>query len=83
MAKLQDPGGDRSTWMGFSPGGTQLVVAAQYARAVHVWDLRLIRARLKTMGLDWGWPEFARATEPDPSSQSFPKCPLKIEVNSD
>jgi serine/threonine protein kinase/WD40 repeat protein len=82
VAKLQDPGGDRSTWMGFSPGGTQLVVAAQYARAVHVWDLRLIRVRLKTIGLDWDWPEFAAATEADPSRQPDPKRPLRIEVIS-
>jgi hypothetical protein len=58
VAKLEDPHGDRATWQGFSPDGSQLAVAAGYASAVHVWDLRAIRARLKRMNLDWDWPEF-------------------------
>jgi tetratricopeptide (TPR) repeat protein len=58
LAKLEDPHGDRTGWMGFTPDGTQLVVAAPYARAIHVWDLRAIRQRLKAMSLDWDWPEF-------------------------
>jgi serine/threonine protein kinase/WD40 repeat protein/tetratricopeptide (TPR) repeat protein len=68
VARLEDPYGDRAGWMGFTRDGTQLVVTAPYARAVHVWDLRAIRVRLKGMGLDWDWPEFspaARADEPD------------------
>jgi hypothetical protein len=70
VAKLEDPHGDRAGWMGFTPDGTQLVVAAHYAKAIHVWNLRAIRQRLKVMGLDWDWPEFppvdrqAQATEP-------------------
>ena len=52
VAKLTDPSGDRATWLSFTPDGTQLVTAAAYSRAMHVWDLRRIRARLKTMGLD-------------------------------
>jgi hypothetical protein len=58
VAKLEDPHGDLSTWMGFTPDGTQLVVVARYAGAIHRWDLRAIRERLKTMNLDWDWPEF-------------------------
>ena len=58
VAKLEDPHGDRAQWMGFSPDGTQLVVSARFAKAIHVWDLRAIRTRLKQMGLDWEWPEF-------------------------
>ena len=58
VAKLEDPYGDLSTWMQFTPDGTQLIVAARYAGAIHRWDLRAIRARLKTMNLDWDWPEF-------------------------
>jgi WD40 repeat protein len=59
VAKLEDPHGDLSTWMSFTPDGTQLLVAARYAGAIHRWDLRAIRERLKTMGLDWDWPVFA------------------------
>ena len=44
--------------MGFTPDGTQLVVSARFAKAIHVWDLRAIRTRLKKMDLDWDWPEF-------------------------
>jgi WD40 repeat protein len=52
VARLEDPHGDRATWQGFTPDGTQLVVVAQYARAIHIWDLRAIRMRLKDMNLD-------------------------------
>ncbi|HYV34181.1 MAG TPA: hypothetical protein VE988_00670, partial [Gemmataceae bacterium] len=58
VAKLEDPHGDRAGWIDFTPDGTQLVVAATYAMAIHVWDLRAIRERLKVIGLDWNWPEF-------------------------
>jgi serine/threonine protein kinase/WD40 repeat protein len=58
VAKLEDPHGDRATWQSFTPDGTQLVVVAKYSRAMHVWDLRAIRTRLKAMNLDWNWPEF-------------------------
>jgi WD40 repeat protein/tRNA A-37 threonylcarbamoyl transferase component Bud32/Tfp pilus assembly protein PilF len=61
VATLEDPLGDRATWLGFSPDGTQLAVTAAYNRCVHVWDLRLIRQRLKEMRLDWEWPEFPPA----------------------
>ena len=67
VAKLEDPHGDRAGWMGFTPDGTQLVVTAPYAKAIHVWDLRAIRQRLKAMGLDWDWPEFPPA---DPGSKA-------------
>lgn len=36
--------------------------------AIHIWDLRAIRARLKEMNLDWDWPEFAPAN-PIPGSE--------------
>jgi hypothetical protein len=58
VAKLEDPHGDRATWQGFTTDGTQLVVVAKYAGAIHIWDLRAIRRRLKDMNLDWDWPEF-------------------------
>jgi hypothetical protein len=63
VAALEDPCGDRATWQGFTPDGTRLVVVAKYASAIHVWDLRAIRARLKEMNLDWDWPEFSPAPD--------------------
>ena len=64
IAKLEDPFADRATWIGFTPAGTELVVACRFAHLIHVWDLQAIRAGLKPMGLDWDWPEF-------PSSESL------------
>jgi eukaryotic-like serine/threonine-protein kinase len=61
VAKLEDPYGDRATWQDFTPDGTQLVVVSKFASAIHIWDLRIIRARLKEMNLDWDWPEFPQA----------------------
>jgi len=80
VAKLEDPHGDVSTWMSFTPDGTQLVVAARYAGAIHRWDLRAIRARLKTMNLDWDWPEYAAP----PGGTSFSKNhrPLRVQIVS-
>ncbi len=75
VAKLEDPHGDRAGWMGFTPDGTRLVVAAPYAKAIHVWDLRAIRQRLKVMGLDWDWPEF-----PPVDRQAQPAELAKIKV---
>jgi serine/threonine protein kinase/WD40 repeat protein len=61
VARLTDPDGDRATWQAFTPDGTRLVVLAGYSSAVHIWDLRAIRRRLKQMNLDWDWPEAATA----------------------
>jgi hypothetical protein len=65
--------------MSFTPDGTQLVVAARYAGAIHRWDLRAIRARLKTMNLDWDWPEFSA---PLPVETSLLKNgrPLRVQI---
>jgi len=78
LAKFEDPQGDHSTWMSFTPDGTQLIVAARYASAIHRWDLRAIRARLKSMNLDWDWPEFPALS----SERSFNKKrpPLRMQV---
>jgi serine/threonine protein kinase/WD40 repeat protein len=58
VAKLEDPFHDRATWLAFTPSGTQLVVVAGYDSAIHLWDLRTIRDRLKAIDLDWSWPDF-------------------------
>jgi WD40 repeat protein len=78
VAKLEDPHGDLSTWMQFTPDGTQLIVAARYAGAIHRWDLRAIRARLKTMNLDWDWPEFSAPLAETSPSRSL--RPVRVQV---
>jgi WD40 repeat protein/tRNA A-37 threonylcarbamoyl transferase component Bud32 len=74
VARLEDPWGDRPTWHGFTPDGTRLVVVSNYASAVHVWDLRAIRTRLKDMNLDWDWPAFP------PAPAGTAPAPLTVEV---
>jgi hypothetical protein len=75
VARLEDPHGDRATWQGFTPDGSQLVVVAGYSTAIHIWDLRAIRARLKEMNLDWDWPEFPQA------NRQAPDRPVMIELD--
>ncbi|HEV3164681.1 MAG TPA: protein kinase [Isosphaeraceae bacterium] len=77
VAKLEDPYGDRATWQGFTPDDTRLVVVAGYSGAIHIWDLRAIRTRLKEMNLDWDWPEFPPASNEDTATG-----PETIEVLS-
>ena len=49
-----------------------------YARAIHVWDLRAIRTRLKEMNLDWDWPEY-----PPPQAGDTTGAPLTIQIALD
>jgi len=53
FATLEDPHRHQPCWMAFTPDGTRLVMAAQSAPVIHVWDLRLLRSRLNELGLDW------------------------------
>lgn len=77
VAKLEDPHGDVSTWMSFTPDGTQLVVVARYAGAIHRWDLRAIRERLKAMNLDWEWPAFPASKQSQTENRSRP---VRVEI---
>jgi WD40 repeat protein len=58
--------------LSFSPDGAYLVAGSQ-SRRLHAWDLRLIRKRLATMGLDWDLPRYGPAAQP-----AAP--PLRVEV---
>ena len=80
VAQLQDPFADRSFWLTFGADGTKLIAISSWASAVHVWDLRAIRARLKPMGLDWDWPEFAPPHPTQDSHLSAARHHLKIRV---
>jgi serine/threonine protein kinase/WD40 repeat protein len=73
LAKLEDPYGDRSTALAFSPDGAQLVVLATYAAVIHTWDLRAIGVRLKQLGLDWELPAYPQSIQPN-------SRPLRVEV---
>jgi WD40 repeat protein len=55
-ATLQAPTLDNVSWLRFSPDGSQLVALTGKPGRVQVWDLRLIRAELAALGLDWPLP---------------------------
>jgi tetratricopeptide (TPR) repeat protein len=57
----------------FSPDGSQLVVPHWRDRVFCKWDLRAIRRRLSSMGLDWDAPPLP---EPEPA----PTMVLDVEV---
>ena len=79
VAQLEDLFGDRSNMISFTHDGTRLVVLSTYASAIHVWDLHAIRARLKTMNLDWDWPEYPAMTPAGPASFRNQR-PLQVQV---
>src|SRR5262249_8973283 len=83
VAKLEDPYDDRACWMSFTPDGTQLVVNAPYDRAIHLWDLRAIRHRLKDTNLDWDGPEFPPAAGADEPGRRFAEPALRVQVMKD
>jgi tetratricopeptide (TPR) repeat protein len=75
LARLEDPNHDRPGWMGFTPDGTRLVTIANYSKAIHVWDLRGIRARLAEIDLDIG-----RESYPLPN-ETAAVGPLHVQVD--
>jgi WD40 repeat protein len=64
LANLEPPDPD---WaipqrLRFSADGSMLIVSTDELRMIHVWDLRLIGARLAELGLPWDLPRFRRAS---------------------
>ncbi len=73
LATLEAPDVQHSiATLSFTPDGS-LLIAASRTRMVHVWDLRLVRQRLATMGLDWDLPPYA------PADASV-ATPLRVDV---
>jgi WD40 repeat protein/tRNA A-37 threonylcarbamoyl transferase component Bud32 len=62
-ARLEDPHQDRAEPLLFTPDGTRLVAVSNDGKAIHVWDLRRIRAELVEIGLDWEMPPYPESTE--------------------
>jgi WD40 repeat protein len=58
FATLQGPSTDRLEGLRFSPDGSQLVTNASGTGRLQVWDLRLIRAQLRDLDLDWDLPAY-------------------------
>jgi WD40 repeat protein len=59
VCRLETTDQTRLLPLGFSPDGGRLYALGEQNRTLYIWDLRLIRARLKAMGADWDWDEFA------------------------
>jgi WD40 repeat protein len=77
LARLQGPEQDPLMLQGFTPDGSQLVVA-RAAGGAHVWDLRLIREQLKVLGLDWNFPSIP----PDLTPGTVTLTRVEVQVGS-
>jgi WD40 repeat protein len=64
--------------LGFSPDGGRLYALGQQTRALYIWDLRHIRARLKAMDADWDWPEFP-PPPPKPPGDAPPSVRIEAQ----
>ena len=64
LAALDAPDLDRPTFTEFSPDGTRLAATTEERDSIHVWDLRLIRSQLATLGLDWDRASYPPETKP-------------------
>jgi len=74
LARLEDPNQDAALYFLFSPDGTRLVTLGKGREGgIHVWDLRILRRELKSLGLDWDAPDYP--PEPPPV-----QIPLRLEV---
>jgi WD40 repeat protein/tetratricopeptide (TPR) repeat protein len=49
--------------LSFTPDGAELLVHGEDTQAIHIWDLRLIRAQLAELGLDWDDPLLPPASQ--------------------
>jgi WD40 repeat protein len=58
LAIFEPPDLSYPTVFRFTPDGTRLVVGGHPAHLLHVWDLALIRRRLREMRLDWDRPPY-------------------------
>ncbi len=55
LATLEPPSPSAVASLCFSPDGGRLAVACM-TQPIYLWDLRLVRERLRAMGLDWNLP---------------------------
>jgi WD40 repeat protein len=57
----------------FTPDGGQLITSGHDTQALHVFDLRALRAQLAELELDWDAP-------PLPAAAPAPREPLRVEI---
>ena len=78
IARLESPDACDAGWATFSPDGSRLVLTTNSVPAVHVWDLRVIRGRLASLGLDWSAPAFAGTDPVDPTAPPLPALEVDL-----
>ncbi len=71
IARLTAPEQSRLTPCCFTPDGSQLITVGVETSALHIFDLRAIRAGLAELDLDWDAP-------PLPAADASPATPLSI-----
>jgi WD40 repeat protein len=77
IARIESLESSEVLWATFSPDGSRLVLVPNSIPAVRVWDLRLVRKRLASLGLDWDAPAFP---DDDPAAASLrPLPPLQFD----
>ena len=83
-ALLEDPHQDRAGHARFSADGSQLTVTGKEGQAIHLWNLREIRAQLAEMGLDWDLPPYPPADGLQPLTLEIAKSsvPSPLEPNN-
>jgi WD40 repeat protein len=79
VASLQSPDRKPLVEVEFSPDGTQLIVASE-SNLVDVWDLSLIRAELRDLGLDWDLPSLPIREPKPPLRATVAPAPSKDDV---
>jgi WD40 repeat protein len=67
-ARLEDPHQERASCLVFTPEGTRLVAVSDDGKAIHVWDLKRIRAELARIGLDWDALPYPERADSAPGS---------------
>jgi serine/threonine protein kinase/WD40 repeat protein len=73
IVRLSAPEASRLGPSGFSPDGGRLVTIGSESGAVHIFDLRAIRAQLAKLGLDWDAP-------PLPTAPADARDPIQVEI---
>jgi serine/threonine protein kinase/WD40 repeat protein len=74
VGRLAAPDQTRLNPQCFSPDGSQLAALGEESQVLYLWDLRVLRARLKELGLDWDRPDYPPAPRPE-------SRPLRVQVD--
>jgi serine/threonine protein kinase/WD40 repeat protein/Tfp pilus assembly protein PilF len=74
-ARFEDPSHDKADGLAFTPDGGRLVTTSPDGKAIHVWDLRLIRRQLASWGLDWDAASL-------PPAQPAATDPLQVQIDA-